>query len=160
MELWVTTKTQSEIVLKVRHNHQLDWTTALSWALMAKNSIQNVQGYGPFQLVFGRNPNLPSVMIHQPPALEGSTMSGHVRKHINALHASKEAFVKAECSETIRRAWHKQIHSSPREFSPGDKIYYKRPDCQKWKGPGTIIGQDGPVVFERHGWDISKSTQM
>ena len=45
----------------------------------------------------------------------------------------------------------KQIHSSPREFSPGEKIYYKRPDSQRWKGPGTVIGQDGPAVFVRHG---------
>ena len=51
----------------------------------------------------------------------------------------------------IRRALRKQIHSSPREFSPGDKLYYKRPDSQEWKGPGTVIGQDGPVVFVRHG---------
>ena len=141
----------TEILLEVRHDHQLDWTTAFSWALMAKISLHDVHGYSPFQSVFGRNPNLPSVLIDQPPALEGSTMSEHVRKHINALHASKEAFVKAECSERIRRALRKQIHSSSREFSPGDKKYYKRPDSQKWKGPGTVIGQDGPVVFVRHG---------
>ena len=144
-------QTLTEILLKVRHDHQLDWSTALSWALMAKNSLQNVHGYSLYQLVFGRNPNFPSVLTDQPPALEGTTLSEHVRKHINALHASKEAFVKAECSDRIRRALRKQIHSSPREFASGDKIYYKRPDNKKWRGPGTVIGQDGPVVFVRHG---------
>ncbi len=33
----------------------------------------------------------------------------------------------------------------------GDKVYYKRVDCPEWKGPGTVIGQDGAVVFVRHG---------
>ena len=29
-------------------------------------------------------------------------------------------------------------------------MYYKRKDDIKWKGPGKVIGQDGPVVFIRH----------
>ena len=97
---------------------------------MVKNTLQNANGYSPFQLVSGRNPNLPSVLIDQPPAIEGTTMSEHVKPRPNALdfslHASKEAFVKAECSEKNRRALLKQIHSSPREFSPDDKIYHKK----------------------------------
>ena len=34
---------------------------------------------------------------------------------------------------------------------PGDKVYYKRPDNDEWKGPAAVIGQDGPVVFLKHG---------
>ena len=30
-------------------------------------------------------------------------------------------------------------------------IYYKRNNDIKWKGPGKIAGQDGSVVFIRHG---------
>ena len=30
-------------------------------------------------------------------------------------------------------------------------VYYKRPDGNEWKGPGTVIGQDGVVLFVRHG---------
>lgn len=32
-----------------------------------------------------------------------------------------------------------------------DKVYYKRVDCTEWKGPGVVIGQDGAVIFIRHG---------
>lgn len=30
-------------------------------------------------------------------------------------------------------------------------MYYKRDDSNKWKGPGKVLGQDGKVVFVRHG---------
>ena len=36
---------------------------ALAWAVNAKNSLQNVYGFSPSQLVFGYNPNLPSTII-------------------------------------------------------------------------------------------------
>ena len=97
-------QTVTEVLLKVGHDHQLDWNATLNWAFMAKNSLRNVNGYSPFQLVLGRNPNLPSVLIDQPTALEGTTMSEHVRNDINALHASKEAVAKSECSEKNRTA--------------------------------------------------------
>ena len=30
-------------------------------------------------------------------------------------------------------------------------MYYKRDNDTKWKAPGKIVGQDGSVVFIRHG---------
>ena len=33
----------------------------------------------------------------------------------------------------------------------GEEVYYKRSDSPRWKGPAKVIGQDGPVVFIRHG---------
>ena len=36
-------------------------------------------------------------------------------------------------------------------FSVGDEVYYKRDDSHEWKGPGKVIGHDGPVVFIRQG---------
>ena len=35
--------------------------TALMWAVLAKNTLENVSGYSPFQIVFGEQPKLPSV---------------------------------------------------------------------------------------------------
>ncbi|XP_016144430.1 disks large homolog 5-like [Sinocyclocheilus grahami] len=56
-------QTLTEIILKVKRENGCDWHTALDWALMAKNSMLNVHGYSPYQLVFGQNPNLPSEKI-------------------------------------------------------------------------------------------------
>ena len=36
-------------------------------------------------------------------------------------------------------------------FNLGQEVYYKRNNDIKWKGPGKVVGQDGPVVFIRHG---------
>ena len=102
-------QTLTEIMHKVKTDKQCDWETALNWALMAKNALDNVHGYSSYQLVYGRNPNLPSVLTNKPPALEGTTMSAVVGQHIEALHSARSAFTKSECSERIRRALRKQI---------------------------------------------------
>ena len=54
-----------------------------------KNSMQNVYGFSPNQLVFGTNPNLPNIMTEGLPALEGKTSSEVFADHMNALHASR-----------------------------------------------------------------------
>ena len=143
--------TLTDILLKVRQENGCDWHTALDWALMAKNCMHSVHGYSPYQLVFGQNPNLPSVLIDKPPALEGTTVSARVAQHISALHAARKAYTEAECSERIRRAIRKQLRPTDEKYETGDKVYYKRADSTEWKGPGVVIGQDGAVVFVRHG---------
>lgn len=57
-------------MLKVKQDNECDWETALDWELMAKNSMHNVPGYSPYQLVFRQNPNLPTVLVDKPPAPE------------------------------------------------------------------------------------------
>lgn len=130
---------------------QLDLEVALLWAVNAKNSLQMVSGWSPYQLVFGINPNLPSVLTDKPPALEGTTMNEIFAKHLNALHSGRRAFIQAESSQRIRRALRHQIRSAGEHFEQGESVYYKRDDSHKWKGPGKVIGQDGKVVFVRHG---------
>ena len=44
-----------------------------------------------------------------------------------------------------------QICSLGGQFQTGDKVYYKRDNDHKWKGPGKVIGQDGKISFIRHG---------
>ena len=105
---------------------------------------------GHYQLVFGQNPNLPSILTDKPPALETS-LNTWVAQHITTLHASRRAFTEAECSERIRRALRKQLRPNDDRYETGDRVYYKRVDCNELKGPGVVIGQDGVVIFVRHG---------
>lgn len=143
-------RTLTEILNKVGCDKSLDLETALAWSVNAKNTLDNVHGFSSHQLVYGHNPCLPSTLTDELPALEGTTTSECVAKHVTALHATRKAFIKAESSERIRRALRKQTRSSDK-FTTGDSVFYKRADNNEWKGPGVVIGQDGVVVFVRHG---------
>ena len=125
--------------------------TALAWAINAKNAMFNHNGFSPYQLVYGQTPNLPSVLSSKLPALESKVNSETVAKHLNTLHAARKAFIKAESSERIKRALRCQVRAVEENFDHGDRVYYKRDDSNRWRGPGKIIGQDGKVVFVRHG---------
>lgn len=122
----------TEMLLKVKRDNECDWKTALDSALMAKNYMHNVHGYSPYQLVFGQNPNLPSVLTDRPPVLE-TEVSTWIAQHTATLHAMRQAFTVAECSERIRRAIRKQLRSIDDKYEMGDKVYYKRTDCHEWK---------------------------
>ena len=66
---------------------------ALCWALNAKNSLENYQGFSPAQLVFGENPKLPALYSAGPPGLEEVNVSKSAAMHISALHLAREAFI-------------------------------------------------------------------
>ena len=63
----------------------------------------------------------------------------------------------AESYEKIRRALRKQTRQTGAVYTTGDEVYCKRSDNNKWKGPAKAIGQDGPVVFIRHGGQLVKA---
>ena len=69
-----------------------------------------------------------------------------VKLHRQFGHASAELLMGG-----LMAALRKQLRSTNERYEMGDKVYYKRGDCPEWKGPGTVIGQDGAVVFVRHG---------
>ena len=73
------------MILKITHDTKCSVETALLWSLCAKNSLLNNRGYSPNQLVFGRNPNLPSVLSDQVPALGGTTVSDIFAKHLKVF---------------------------------------------------------------------------
>ena len=96
--------------------------TLLAWANMAKNSMQNIYGFSPNQLVFGTNPNLPNIMTDGLPALDGKTSSEVFAHHMNALHASRKAFIESESSERIRRALRRNVSTVNRVWCHGDIV--------------------------------------
>ena len=147
----------AETVLEIKKDNKCDWETALAWSVCAKNSLINSKGFGPYQLVLGRNVNLPTVLSDKLPALKGQTESPTVDEHLSSLHLARMAFIMAESSEKIRRALRKQTRQTGAVYTIGDEVYYKRSDNNKWKGPAKVIGQDGPVVFIRHGGQLVKA---
>ena len=105
------------------------------------------------QLVSGCNPNIPTTLTAQLPALETKPATPIIGMHIAALHSARQAFISAESSEKIKRALRKQTRQWEHNYQIGDNVYYKRDDDKRWKGPAKVLGQDGPVVFLRQGSD-------
>ena len=123
----------------------------LGWANMAKNSMKMVYGFSSNQLVFGSNPNLPNIASDGPPAMEGKTCSEIFAHHLNALHASRKAFIETESSEKIRKALARKVCTNNAVLERGDRVYYKRERDDSWRGPAKVMFQDRKVIFVRHG---------
>jgi hypothetical protein len=140
------------MVKKIISEARCDIKTALAWAVNAKNCLHNVYGFSPAQLVFGKNPNLPSVLNDKPPVLEGVTTSEQVAQNLRAKHEARKSFIEAESSEKIRRALrHNSRESTSKIFEAGEKVYYKWIDSEIWRGPAVVIGRDSHQVVLKHG---------
>ena len=61
----------------------------------------NLKGFSPYQLVLGRNVNLPTVLSDKLPALEGHTESPTVAEHLSSLQLARKAFIMTESFEKI-----------------------------------------------------------
>ena len=133
---------------------------ALAWAVNAKNCLHMVGGFSPHQLVYGRNPRLPGVMNDDLPALEGTSTSEVIARHLNACHAARKAFIAAEASEKIRRALKGSVKQTRKEFTNGEKVYFKRPERKEWNGPATVIGQEGKTIIVKYGANIVKCHEI
>ena len=62
----------------------------VSWAVSAKNELHTSYSFSPNQLVFRRNPNLPSKLINLSPTIEDVSKTDIVVKHLKAC--SKKGF--------------------------------------------------------------------
>lgn len=141
-----------ESMMKTIDDCNCDPEIALSYAVSAKNALQNNNGFSPNQLVFGQNFNLPSVLKDELPALESETESVTVMKNLVALHAARKNFIAAESSERIKRALTHQVRTYADEvYENGDVVFYRRKGYKGWKGPATVLGKDGQYVLLRHG---------
>ena len=136
----------------VLHDHpDMALDTALAWACTAKNTLANVYGYSPYQLVLGQNPRLPNIIDDPPPTWEVKSMSKKLTEHLTALHATRKEYVKTESCEKLKRALKHRIRTSDTVYHYGDTVYYKRENEDRWKGPATVMFQDGKIIYVRHG---------
>ena len=121
---------------------------ALQWVINAKNSLLNVHGFSPYQLVFSTNPRLPNVLSNRPPALEGLSESKIVASNLS-MHEARKAF---ESSEKISRALRHNLRLyKDAILTTSDDVYYKRIDSKRWKGPSKVIGVDGQQILVKNG---------
>ena len=70
--------------------------------------------------------------------------------NIALLHSAGQAFFACESSEKIKHALKNNIHSSGEYDNINEEVYCKREKSEKWKGPDTVLKQDGPLLFPYH----------
>ena len=100
----------TEMLLKVKNDCQCDWETALAWAFSAKNCLINVNGFSPHHIVFGKNITLSLIFTDQPSA--DLPENEIVIKHLNTLHAKRQAFITAESSRKLKLELRKQTRNT------------------------------------------------
>ena len=126
---------------------------AIAWVVLAQNSLDNNKGFSPNQLVFGKNPILPNLVINKPPALtEKKAKSKIVEDNLRLMRSAREEFMKIESNEKIRRALNHNIRpSKTKDLEINDKVYFKREGESRWRGPGEVEGIQGKIIFVRYG---------
>ena len=136
----------------LEESQHLDMDLKLAWCLNAKNSLANVHGFSPFQLVFGQNPKLPSTFTDKPTALLQYNTSKILTDNFTALHKARQAFILSESSEKIRRALNNNVRTSgDTKYITRDSVYFNKINEKRWKDPGKILSQDGRYVLVKYG---------
>ena len=80
------------------------------------------------------------------------TSSQLIAEHLNALHATRRAYIECEASDKLRRALLKKTRTSTvHNYHTGDQVYYKNRNSKRWHGPGVVIGGINKQVFVKHG---------
>ena len=124
---------------------------SLLWAVLAKNSLQNVSGFSPFQIVFGEAPCLPSVYASGPPGLEEVSMSKSMADHINAMHLARQAYIECESDRVLKIALKQRIYQRGDDVKQGDWIYFKNKPLKmghsKWEGPVKVVAKDKKTLY-------------
>jgi len=145
----------AEMVYKIVEDVGCSVKIALCWAVNAKNSMSNVYGFSPQQLVLGYNTYCPGlddghISISQ---LEGVTNGQLVADHLNAMYQAREAFIAAQNSDRLKRALKGRVYqANEMKYFAGDKVYYRTGINDKtWKGPGIVIGQYQKLVMVKTG---------
>ena len=142
----------ANMVIKTKEDAGCSMELAVHWAVAAKNSLMNVYGFSPNQLVFGKNPNYPSVHHNRLPAQGMELSSRYLSNNLVALHKARQAFITQESCEKLRRALTKKTRTySNVVYNNGDIVYYKREKNIDWHGPAKVLGRDGSQYLLKHG---------
>ena len=112
------------------------------------NTLPRIDGFSPFQHVFGREGRIPgSLDLRETKDVESSALqfgdAMYCRRQ-QIRQAAQQAYMEAHEEDRIRRAVNHRSRPDRGPFSPGDLVYFWRlwPKEKKayWHGPATGIG--------------------
>ena len=91
---------------KIMHgNKDIKFEEALAQAVFAKNSLLNVHGFSPSQILTGKQPRIPGACNdNKPPADATMVDSKAVQNHLNLMQKAREAYAKVDNSTRLKKA--------------------------------------------------------
>lgn len=89
------------LIEKVLSDVNCSTEVAWGWYLSTKNTLSNSYGYSSNQLVFGYDPNIPSVIDNKITGLAGRPSSKLLLSHLHALYSARR-FIKIEADKKLR----------------------------------------------------------
>ena len=129
-----------KVLFDVAPASQEEFAECIVHAQTAKNSLINITGTSPYQLVFGRNPRIPSDLLQEDPDVGASEaialQDGYARSN-QIRQTARQAVLACQDSSALRAALRARPRPS-RPFQSGDWVYYWR--SQKWVQGKLIKG--------------------
>ena len=120
---------------------------ALTWIVSAKNEIITNSGFSANQKVFSTYNRSQERLEMNPAELEELTENEKLKEILETQQKVRESFRSTECRNRIKRALKAKIRTHKLEEAVlGDKVFYKRKNEKKWRGPGKVIGVEGKTV--------------
>ncbi|CAE7199062.1 RE1 [Symbiodinium sp. CCMP2592] len=116
----------------------------------AVNSMPRVEGYSPYQHVFGRDIRIPGMITTDyDPVVNSSLVEGEsvFERRMELRKAARRAFVDADSEQKIRKALEHRTRPERGPFEAGQMVYFWRKSrfeskCH-WHGPAVVIGKSG-----------------
>ena len=136
-----------------------EFDRCLQQCFRAKNSLSNVQRYSPEQCVLGKAPKLPASATRDETspshllAEDLNPQGGQFRNALLRRQAAREAFVKTENSQAIRRAVLRKSQGTIMNWQTGQLCtYWSKRDAPnmteqgRWIGPAQLVMQESRSI--------------
>ncbi|CAE7581948.1 GIP, partial [Symbiodinium necroappetens] len=157
---WLCRITQ-RVLDEIRPASEEEWLECLSQAQSAKNTLLTEAGASPYQLVFGRNPRVPSDLMQDSPhlpAVDAEQYDSLLERTAATRTAARKAVLDCQSDRALRAA----LRARPRALRPfrsGDWVFYWRTQKQvdgvrldggRWYGAGLVLGSVGRNLVVAH----------
>ena len=157
---WLCRITQ-RVLDEIRPASEEEWLECLSQAQSAKNTLLIEAGASPYQLVFGRNPRVPSDLMQDSPhlpAVDAEQYDSLLERTAATRTAARKAVLDCQSDRALRAA----LRARPRALRPfrsGDWVFYWRTQKQvdgvrldggRWYGAGLVLGSVGRNLVVAH----------
>ena len=146
---------------EVKPTSDEEYRTCIVQAQSAKNALLTQAGASPYQLVFGRNPRIPTDLLQDQPhvaASDAEEADPLLRRVSEVRQAARKAVLECQDDRALKAA----LRARPRpmkEFKSGDWVFYwrsqkyvdgSRIEVGRWYGAAVVLGHIGKNIVLAH----------